>query len=388
MTSPSASAPLVLREISRETHLAHLALHPEASHLQIPEWAGVKPDWTARSVGWFEERPGAAEPLMVAAALVLYRQLPGTRRSLAYVPEGPSIDWTSPRLERWLDPLRAHVADQGAFSLRMGPPLIVREWSARTVAEGIADPGVRHLHGMSADALDGSALEVAERLRRLGWQPCADGDDTGFGVGQPRYGCRVPLAGRSTQDLRDGLILHWSQSLRASELAGVRVTWGTPADLPDFHRLYAATAARDGFKARPLAYFQRMWQALNAQDDDRLRLYLAEHDGETLSAALMITVGSHVWHSYAASAPKGRELRPSNALLWRMLTDAHASGATTYDLRAITPLLTDPNRLLGRLRFKTGTGGRAVEYLGEWEIPVGARGRALQRAVGVYLGRR
>ncbi|MBO1336619.1 peptidoglycan bridge formation glycyltransferase FemA/FemB family protein [Streptomyces sp. VRA16 Mangrove soil] len=378
----TSSSTLSVRAVSREEHLAHLTLYPGASHLQIPEWGAVKPDWTAESVGWFRGS------VMVAAALILYRPLPGTRRCLAYVPDGPSLDWHDPRPERLLEPLIAHVEARGAFSLRIGPPLVVRQWEPATVAEGIADSGVRHLHGMAADHIDGAALEAGERLRRLGWRPCADGDDTGFGVGQPRYGCHVPLAGRSAAEVRAGLAPHWREALEVSEAAGVRVAWGSAADLPDFHGLYAATAARDGFKARPLSYFQRMWEALNSQDGDRLRLYLAEHDGEVLSAALMISVGTRVWHSYAASGPKGRELRPSNALLWRMLGDARAAGTHTYDLRAVSPLLTPDNRLLGRLRFKTGAGARAVEYLGEWERPVGTQGRVLQRALGMYLGRR
>ncbi|HET6355124.1 lipid II:glycine glycyltransferase FemX [Streptomyces sp.] len=372
---------LYVREITRGEHLAHLRLSPDASHLQIPEWGGVKPDWLPESVGWFD---GEA---MVAAALVLYRPLPGMRRYLAYLPDGPAIDWRTPRLERWLDPLVAHVERIGAFSVRIGPPLVVRHWDAATVAAGIAAPDVRHLHDLPAADIDGFALDAAERLRRLGWRPCGEGDGSGFGLGQPRYGCCIPLAGRSVDDLRDALAPHWEQSLRTAESAGVRVSWGSASDLPEFYRLYTATAAHDGFKARPLDYFRRMWKALNAEDDDRLRLYLAQYDGEVLSAALMINVGSRVWHSYAASGRRGRQLRPSSALLWRMLCDARAAGAETYDLRSITPALTD-DRLLGRLSFKTGTGGRAVEYLGEWELPVGSQGKMLQRALGVYLGRR
>ncbi|MEU6251896.1 peptidoglycan bridge formation glycyltransferase FemA/FemB family protein [Streptomyces sp. NPDC047043] len=375
MTSP------YVREITREEHLAHLRQHPDASHLQIPEWADVKPDWLAESVGWFEGK------LMVAAALVLYRPLPGTRRFLAYLPDGPAIDWWSPRLEQWLDPLVAHVEERGAFSLRIGPPVVVRHWEAATVTAGIADPGVRHLHDLPAAGIDGYALDAAERLARLGWRRCEKDDGSGFGLGQPRYGCRIPIAGRSVSELREALAPHWEQALRTAEQAGVRVSWGSAADLPDFYRLYAATAAHDGFKARPPEYFARMWKALNAEDDDRLRIYLAEYDGEVLSAALMINVGSCAWHSYAASGRRGRELRPSSALLWRMLCDARGAGADTYDLRSITPALTE-DRLLGRLRFKTGAGGRAVEYLGEWERPVGSQGRVLQRAVRVYLGRR
>lgn len=372
---------LFVREIPRAEHLARLRRYPDASHLQIPEWGDVKPDWLPESVGWFEDGE------LVATALVLYRPLPGTRRFLAYLPDGPAIDWRAPRLERWLDPLVAHLRKIGAFSVRIGPPLVVRHWDAATVAAGIADADVRHLRDLPPDGIDGYALDVAERLGRLGWRRCEEDDGSGFGLGQPRYGCEVALAGRSVDELRGALAPHWEQSLRTAEAAGVRVSWGSAADLPEFHRLYTATAARDGFKARPLDYFRRMWASLNAEDDDRLRLYVAEYDGEVLSAALMISVGSRVWHSYAASGRRGRELRPSSALLWRMLGDARAAGAKTYDLRSITPALTE-DRLRGRLVFKTGAGGRAVEYLGEWELPVGSRGKVLQRALGVYLGRR
>ncbi|MFE7274304.1 lipid II:glycine glycyltransferase FemX [Streptomyces sp. NPDC057623] len=372
---------LFVREIPRAEHLAQLRRHPDASHLQIPEWGDVKPDWLPESVGWFDDGE------LVATALVLYRPLPGTRRFLAYLPDGPAIDWRAPRLERWLDPLVAHLKRIGAFSVRIGPPLVVRHWDAATVAAGIADPDVRHLRELPPDGIDGYALDAAERLRRLGWRRCAEDEGRGFGLGQPRYGCEIPLAGRSVDELRGALAPHWEQSLRTAEAAGVRVSWGSAADLPEFHRLYAATAAHDGFKARPLDYFRRMWAALNAEDDDRLRLYVAEYDGEVLSAALMISVGSRVWHSYAASGRRGRELRPSSALLWRMLGDARAAGAQTYDLRSVTPAL-NGDRLRGRLLFKTGAGGRTVEHLGEWELPVGSQGKVLQRALGVYLGRR
>ncbi|MGW3653739.1 lipid II:glycine glycyltransferase FemX [Streptomyces sp. NPDC000878] len=380
---------LYVREITREEHLAHLRLRPDASHLQIPEWGGVKPDWLPESIGWFEsEGEGEGEgDVMVAAALVLYRPLPGTRRYLAYLPDGPGIDWRTPRLERWLDPLVAHLERIGAFSVRIGPPLVVRHWDPATVAAGLADPGVHHLRELPAAGIDGYALDAAERLRRLGWRPCDEDDGNGFGLGQPRYGCHIPLAGRSVDDLRDALAPHWEQSLRTAETAGVQVSWVSDDDLPEFHRLYTATAAHDGFKARPLDYFRRMWRALNSEDEDRLRLYVAEYEGEVLSGALMINVGSRVWHSYAASGSRGRQLRPSSALLWRMLCDAQAAGAETYDLRSITPALTE-DRLLGRLHFKTGAGGRAVEYLGEWELPVGSQGKVLRRALGLYLARR
>jgi lipid II:glycine glycyltransferase (peptidoglycan interpeptide bridge formation enzyme) len=116
-----------------------------------------------------------------------------------------------------------------------------------------------------------------------------------------------------------------------------------------------------------------------------MRLYLARHQGSVLAASIAVRVGDHVWYSYGASADHDRRLKPSNALQWRMLSDAHAAGAGVYDLRGIGASLDADDPLFGLTRFKLGSGGRAVEYIGEWELPIN---RLLHRAVGAYLARR
>ena len=62
---------------------------------------------------------------------MLYRQLPKVKRYLAYLPEGPVIDWTGDDLAGWLDPMAAHLKKQGAFGIRMGPPVVTRRWIGR-----------------------------------------------------------------------------------------------------------------------------------------------------------------------------------------------------------------------------------------------------------------
>ena len=78
------------------------------SFLQTPAWGRVKRDWRAESVGWFSDSE------LVGVGLILYRQAPTLRRYLAYLPEGPAIDWSAAvaadDLARWLDPLTAMYA--------------------------------------------------------------------------------------------------------------------------------------------------------------------------------------------------------------------------------------------------------------------------------------
>lgn len=98
----------------------------------------------------------------------------------------------------------------------------------------------------------------------------------------------------------------------------------------------------------------------------------------------MVTVGDHAWYSYGASSTEGRDLRPSNAIQWRMICDAHHAGARTYDLRGISDTLDPDDHLFGLLQFKLGTGGRAVENVGELDLPINA---LLHHAVSAYLSR-
>lgn len=122
-----------------------------------------------------------------------------------------------------------------------------------------------------------------------------------------------------------------------------------------------------------------------AEDPNRMRLYLAHHEDEVLAAATMLTVGEHAWYSYGASTSRKREAQPNNAIQWRMMSDAHELGASIYDFRGITDTLDESNHLLGLLRFKVGTGGQAVEYLGEWDFPLN---KLLHKALDLYMSRR
>ncbi|MFJ4784379.1 lipid II:glycine glycyltransferase FemX [Streptomyces sp. NPDC088794] len=373
---------LHLRPITPEEHLAFVATLPAASHMQVPSWGEVKPDWRAEGLGWFEE-----DGRLVGAGLVLYRPLPRVKRYLAYLPEGPLIDWAAPDLvERWLVPMLAYLKGQGAFSVKMGPPVVVRRWSADAVKAAIADPDAHRLRDAEPTSYEPGAVEIGDRLRGAGWRQAEPGgEDGGFAAGQPRYVFQVPFAGRSLAEIHRGLNQQWRRNIKKAEKAGVTVVRGGYEDLPAFYELYAETAERDRFIPRPLPYFQRMWTALTTEDPDRMRLYLARHDGEVLAAATMLTVGDHVWYSYGASTARRREVQPNNAMQWRMMTDAHELGASVYDFRGITDTLEESNHLLGLLRFKAGAGGEAIEYLGEWDFPLS---RVLHKALELYMARR
>ena len=98
-------------------------------------------------------------------------------------------------------------------------------------------------------------------------------------------------------------------------------------------------------------------------------VYLAEHDGDLVAATTFVRVGEHAWYSYGASTNAKREVRGSNAVQWRMIRDANAAGCAVYDLRGIVEGVGADDPEIGLIQFKVGTGGEAVAYLGEWDLP-------------------
>jgi len=366
---------LTVRTISAEQHSAWVARQSSVSFLQVPQWGRVKVGWRPQSVGWFEG------DTLVAAALVLHRPIPRVpRRTLAYIPEGPPIDWTGEshpryRLADWITPLLRHCRAAGAFQVKMGPPVALRRWYDETVKAAIAEAAQstwpRTLGEVLATWHSGPGARVVEYLRAHGWQQ-ERSTGTGFGDVQPRYVFQLPIAGRSLDEIQAGFNQQWRRNIRKAEKAGVETSFGTRADLPEFHVVYAETARRDRFTPRGLEYFQRMWDSFADTSGGavELTLHCARLDGRLVAATLMMRVGDHAWYTYGASTGADREARPSNALQWHMITHAHATGCALYDMRGISDTLDPQNHLIGLVQFKVGSGGYAQEYAGEWDLPL------------------
>jgi lipid II:glycine glycyltransferase (peptidoglycan interpeptide bridge formation enzyme) len=367
-----------VRTITAEEHRAFNSARSALSFLQTPGWAKVKSEWRSESVGWFDPSGG-----QVGAGLVLYRQLPKVKRYLAYLPEGPVIDWDTDEIGAWLTPLARHVKRAGAFGVRIGTPVITRRWGADTIKAAIADPKIARLSQAMPDAINHHATRIRNDMRSLGWRPPSE--ENGFAAGQPRFVFQLPIGGKSEDELLSGMNQLWRRNIKKAAKSGVTVDTGGMDDLAAFHALYVETAERDHFTPRPLAYFTTMFESLLAEDPDRIRLYLARHDGDLVAATTWVRVGEHAWYSYGASSTAKREVRGSNAIQWQMIRDALAAGATVYDLRGITEGLEPDDPHLGLIQFKVGTGGEAVEYLGEWDLPLN---RVIYKAFDLYMSRR
>lgn len=373
---------ITCRPISAEGHLAFIEARGSASFLQTPAWAKVKPEWRGESVGFFDD----AE--LTGVGLILYRQLPKLRRYLAYLPEGPVLDWARGDVADHLRALVAHAKRSRAFAVRIGPAEVHRRWRADTIKSAIADDAVTRLGDVTPDETSLVGTRTINQLLHGGWVTDSTGE--GFAAGQPMFNFQLPLrhgdgSQKTEQDLLKGMNQLWRRNIKKADKAGVTVRRGDRADLAVFHRVYLETAERDGFTGRSLGYFETMWDALNAEAPDRMSVYLAEHEGDLVAATTFVRVGEHAWYSYGASTNAKREVRGSNAVQWRMIRDANEAGCAVYDLRGIVEGVGADDPEIGLIQFKVGTGGEAVAYTGEWDYPING---VLYRAFDLYMKRR
>ena len=198
-----------------------------------------------------------------APAWCCYRRIPGLRRSLAYLPEGPVLDWAPYDLEASLTPLLAHLKQQGAFSVKIGPqrghpPLDGRPRSRTAIADG----GSRGSATSTAErtAADGARV-VRARLRRAG-----------LAAGRRRGDGRVRrLSSRATSSrparrtdprrrtLLAGFNQLWRRNIRKAEKAGVVVSPGGYDDLQGVPRALRRHRRARRLHPAPAGLLPAMW---------------------------------------------------------------------------------------------------------------------------------
>lgn len=370
-----------VRQISAEQHLDYINSRRSVSFLQTPAWGKVKSDWVAKSLGWFDGEQ------LIGAGLLLTRKLPKVDRYFGYLPEGPDLPWADENtVGSALQALVQFAKSNNIFQLKMGPHVWARNWDNETLKNAIAENQAKKISELQPNEVNPAGVALINTLAKSGWkQPSSTGAE--FGDFQPRFVFKVDLRDKSEEELLQGFNQLWRRNIRKAQKAGVRIRIGNYEDIPAFHTCYVETAKRDGFTPRPLEYFQHMYKTMKAEDPTRIELFIAEHDEHegAIAAATLTRVGEHAWYSYGASTTAARDLRPSNAIQWAMISKALGDGCATYDLRGISDTLDTDHHLFGLIQFKLGTGGYAQEYVGEWDYYVSP---LLAKAFTFYMGRR
>lgn len=323
---------------------------PGAHILQTTCWAQIKAGvgWKALPRTWqIESTPGAAKP--DAAAMILQRAIPiggfAARLSVLYVPKGPMLNWADAALRsRVLDDLKAIAKKQHAIFIKIDPDVFLA-YGALGAPEAADDP---------------TGQSVRADLLRRGWIPSDEQI-------QFRNTMLIDLA-PAEETLLANMKQKTRYNIRLAERKGVTIRRGSPADFPMLYRLYAETSLRDGFVIRDQGYYQSVWQTfLQAGHADFL---LAEAEGETLAAVVLIHFADRAWYMYGMSSEKQREKMPNYLLQWEAMRTLKAGGVRWYDLWGAPDEFNERDSMWGVYRFKEGLGAQVARGLGAWDLPV------------------
>ncbi|MCS7060060.1 MAG: peptidoglycan bridge formation glycyltransferase FemA/FemB family protein [Anaerolineae bacterium] len=153
----------------------------------------------------------------------------------------------------------------------------------------------------------------------------------------------------------------WRYNIRLAERRGVQVRLAQPDDYQTLYRLYAETAARDGFIIREPAYYFDAWRTMGATG------FIAEKEDRALAGLILFTFADRAWYFYGMSSSEGREHMPNHLLQWTAMRWARDQGCRIYDWWGAPEQLDPSDPLWGVYRFKEGFGAHLVEGLGAWD---------------------
>jgi lipid II:glycine glycyltransferase (peptidoglycan interpeptide bridge formation enzyme) len=195
--------------------------------------------------------------------------------------------------------------------------------------------------------------ELAAELHRSGFQAVEPTN--------PKHTWIVPLG--PEEEMLAGLEKKHRWSVRAAERRGVMVEVGT--DVGELERLAAASARRQKIRLPRAEYYRTLMKHLPG-----CRIYFARHPDHQrpLAAAMVVYCDSRAYYLYSGWTGEGGELNPNYALQWRAMCDAAEAGLSDYDLWGVPPAPERSHPWYGLWHFKTGFGGKLVEYAGAWEL--------------------
>ena len=298
--------------------------HTGASFMQDLVWGKVKNNWSQEAV-YLEEKGK-----ITAAMMLLFEKISKTNTTLMYAPRGPVCDiYDIKTVEKLIQEAEPLAKKYNAFVLKLDPQVLYDD----------------KLNQMYQEA----------GFKTSGKNPSPDT------VIQPTHNMVLQIAGKTEDEILKSFSEKTRYNVRLSKRKGVTVRFSREEeDLKTFYEIYKITTVRDKIGCRPYEYFKRM---LEAYDENHLRIYIAEHEGDKLSAAIATNFGKELFYVYGASSNEKRNLMPNYAMQWEMIKWGIETNCNTYNFGGLLSLNMDN----GLYKFKVGFCGKdgVEEYIGE-----------------------
>ena len=178
---------------------------------------------------------------------------------------------------------------------------------------------------------------------------------------QPLHDMVLNIENFNEEDLIKTFSEKTRYNIRLATRKGVEVYYSrNKEDLKTFYELYKITGMRDSIVCRSYQYFEKM---LEAYSEDELRIYIAKHENDKLSAAIAINYGKELFYLYGASSNEKRNLMPNYLMQWEMIKWGLQTKCKKYNFGGVLHLDSEN----GLYKFKIGFCKKdgVTEYIGE-----------------------
>lgn len=139
-------------------------------------------------------------------------------------------------------------------------------------------------------------------------------------------------------------------------------------DVKTLYRLQLAVAKRHHFVPFSLNYFEQQFKAFS--HDNQIQLFKVMYQRQVLVIAFIIFYGPEAVYHYSGSADQYRDIPASYALQWAVIREAKRRGLQRYNFWGIASSNNPHHRFAGVTLFKTGFGGRPINYLPAHDLPL------------------
>lgn len=244
-----------LERISEDEFEEYAKTNSEITFYQTKYWANLKKknNWRPHYVGLKKENQ------ILAASLILSKEVPFIKKNMFYAPRGFLIDYKDKDLlKEFTAQIKDYAKKENAIFIKIDPYV---EYKERDNNGEIVEGGI-----------DNSI--TVENLKELGYK------HFGFNLMQdtlqPRWMHVIETENKSLEEVEKDMESKTRQILRKNERSGIKTREITKEEIPIFKDIMQHTSDRREFIDRPLSYYENMWDALH--DAGILKILIAEID--------------------------------------------------------------------------------------------------------------
>ena len=387
--------------------------HEQITFHQTEEWANLKKNtgWTSYYVGLKDQNN------ILAAALLLSKEIPFIRKKMFYSPRGFLINYNDIKiLEIFTKEIKQFIKKEKGIFIKIDPYV---EYQERDNNGNIVENGYNN-------------KKAVENLKELGYK--FFGFNTMQDTLQPRWMHVIEINGKNEEEIQKDMESKTRQILRKNEKSSIKTREIKKEELPIFKNIMEHTGDRRDFIDRPLSYYEAMWDALepngilkiliaeidfneydkntkkeleevetslkdriykhdnkilkmnerkyestNKQDKDsierlnkqieKIKKYKEKYgDKKVLGTILFLIYGNEVLSLFGGTDDNLLQFQSAYTVHYAGIKYAIDNGYKRYNFYGITGDFSEKNPLYGLHLFKKSFGGHVVELIGEYDL--------------------